>query len=278
MATIDYFANQVREAAPRDAARWAAAANGGNDASDTSPRSGAVTGDGLTYTFPTPGTYQGEVDFTKYWFSNRLDFMDSNFLNPPVFSGNGGAITSGYPLTLTSATREAGSTIYYTLDGSDPRLPGGAVSPAALASLNSTTVVLTNNARVVARNYNTAHHNLTGANNPPLNSFWSGPTAGTFMVGTPPLAITEIMYDPAPDPVGTYDNDQYEFIELKNVGSQPLNLAGIRFTDGIVFTFTATNAVTNLGPASTSCWSGTRRRFGHGIRTSPTSPANTPAL
>ena len=248
MAKIDYFADQAREAAPRDAARWAAAANGGDDSADTSPRSGTVSGDGLTYTFPTPGTYQGEVNFAKYWFSNRLDFMDSNFLNPPVFSANGGAITAGYSLTITAATRESGSTIYFTLDGADPRLPGGAVSPSALASLNTTTITLTNNARVCARNYNAAHHNLTGPNNPPLSSSWSGPTAGTFIVAAAALAITEIMYDPAPPAAGTNDNDQYEFIELKNVGAQPLSLLGISFTDGIYFTFTATNAITNLGP------------------------------
>ena len=36
---------------------------------------------------------------------------------------------------------------------------------------------------------------------------------------------------------------------MKNVGAQPLNLIGISFTNGITFTFTATNAITNLGPA-----------------------------
>lgn len=249
MFQIDYSGNQVREAAPRDAARWAAAANGGDNSSDTSPRSGFVSGDGLTYTFPTPGTYQGELNFTKYWFSNRLDFMDTNFLNPPVFSSNGGAITSGYTLTITTATRESNSTIYYTLDGTDPRLPGGAVSPKAFAALNTAALTLTNNARVMARNWNAAHHNLTGTNNPPLSSSWSGPTAGTFIVSTPSLAITELMYAPAAAASGTNDNDQYEFIELKNVGTRPLDLMGISFTEGIYFTFTATNTITNLAPA-----------------------------
>ena len=248
MFLIDYFGDQVREAAPRDAARWAAAANGGDDSSDTSPRSGTVSGDGLTYTFPTPGTYQGELDFAKYWFSNRLDFVDTNFLNPPAFSSNGGAITSGFTLTVTAATRESNSAIYYTLDGTDPRLPGGAVSPKAYSGLNAVTVTLTNNARIMARNWNAAHRNLTGANNPPINSSWSGSTVGTFIVSTPQLAITEIMYNPPAAPSGTNGNDQYEFIELKNVGSKALNLVGVSFTNGIQFTFTVTNALTNLGP------------------------------
>jgi hypothetical protein len=241
--TIDGLGNQVRAATAREYARWA-----GGGASDTSPRSGFYSGDGFAYTFPTPGTWQGEINFTKYWFSNRVDFMDSQFLNPPVFSSSGGVISPGFTLNITSPTREANSTIYYTLDGTDPRLPGGAVSPKALSSLNTVAITLANNARVCARNYNASHKNLTGANNPPLSSRWSGPTAATFMVSTPALAITEIMYDPARPATGTNDNDSFEFIELKNVGSTTLDLLGFRFTNGITFTFTSTNAITNLGP------------------------------
>ena len=59
--------------------------------------------------------------------------------------------------------------------------------------------------RVFARNYNLAHSNLTGPNNPPLNSYWSGPMVASFVVSTPPLAITEIMYNPPWPASGTND-------------------------------------------------------------------------
>ncbi|MEO8352362.1 MAG: lamin tail domain-containing protein, partial [Chthoniobacteraceae bacterium] len=50
------------------------------------------------------------------------------------------------------------------------------------------------------------------------------------------LRITEINYNPQ-------DGTDYEFIELKNIGSSPLTLTGVRFTEGINFTFpTATLA------------------------------------
>jgi hypothetical protein len=49
------------------------------------------------------------------------------------------------------------------------------------------------------------------------------------------LRVTEIMYNPAE--FGTFDNDEYEFIELKNIGSVPLQLGGIKFTDGISYAF-----------------------------------------
>lgn len=242
-ARIDYFGNQVREATTREYPRWS-----GSGGSDTTPRAGTQCADTLCYTFPTPGTWQGEIDFTKYWFSNRLDFFDSEFLNPPVFSSGGGPIVPGFALTITAPTREANSTIYYTLDGTDPRLPGGGVSASARSNLNTATITLTRNARIVARNYNAAHHNSTGANKPPLSSSWSGPVSATFVVTSPSLAITEIMYNPARPATGTNDNDSYEFIELKNVGTNAANLIGVSFTNGLNFTFTATNAITNLAP------------------------------
>lgn len=63
------------------------------------------------------------------------------------------------------------------------------------------------------------------------------------------LRVTEIMYHPAAPATGTNDADRYEFIELKNVGPDALNLNGVRFTDGIVFNFTG-SAVTGLAPGA----------------------------
>ena len=44
------------------------------------------------------------------------------------------------------------------------------------------------------------------------------------------LRITEIMFNPA-------DDEALEFIELQNTGAIPINLGGLRFSDGIDFTF-----------------------------------------
>jgi len=55
------------------------------------------------------------------------------------------------------------------------------------------------------------------------------------------LRITEIMYHPA----GGTNADDFEFIELKNIGPTTLNLTGVRFTNGIQFNFTG-STVTNL--------------------------------
>ena len=75
--------------------------------------------------------------------------------------------------------------------------------------------------------------------------------AGTNYAGTPSLAqqylrITEIMYHPAPPPPGLVTNaDEFEFIELKNLGPSTLSLLGVRLTNGVDFSFTG-SAVTNL--------------------------------
>ena len=48
----------------------------------------------------------------------------------PVYSQHGGSVSPDTPVTMATDA----NTIYYTLDGSDPRLPGGAPNPNALTS------------------------------------------------------------------------------------------------------------------------------------------------
>lgn len=75
-------------------------------------------------------------------------------------------------------------------------------------------------------------------------------------VGSPSLAqrylrVTELMYNPAPRPAITNDEQQFEYVELKNISTNTtLNLTGVRFTNGINFNFTG-SAVTSLAPGQT---------------------------
>jgi len=63
-------------------------------------------------------------------------------------------------------------------------------------------------------------------------STWSALNEAVYTVGsvTESLRISEILYHPAEDP-------NAEYIELTNVGSQPINLNLVRFTRGIEYTF-----------------------------------------
>ena len=76
---------------------------------------------------------------------------------------------------------------------------------------------------------------------------WSAVEGGLFTVPLVPassqnLRVTELHYHPSDPPSGLTapldDNDSYEFIELRNVGVEPLSLQGVRFTAGISFDFT----------------------------------------
>jgi hypothetical protein len=59
------------------------------------------------------------------------------------------------------------------------------------------------------------------------------------------LRITEIMYAPAAPSSGPYTKEDFEYIELKNVGPTTLDLRGVRLAEGVVFNFTG-SAATNL--------------------------------
>ncbi len=91
-ADIDALVAQVRQEEPREIARWPGF---------TTPRSGTVSISGYSYNFP--GTYQGEVNFLKQWYRDRLQFMDTNLLAKPVFSSNGGSISPGLTLTMNGS-------------------------------------------------------------------------------------------------------------------------------------------------------------------------------
>jgi hypothetical protein len=226
-AIIDRMIGEVSEAQPREQARWGSLA----------PYRG-TNGQGT-------GTFATEVTWLKTWLADRLNFMDTNFLDLPVIGSLGGPVTPGTEVPIIPAAK-AGSSIIYTLDGTDPRLPNGIVSPTAFSNNGPVTVTVQENIRIMARSYNPAHRNLTGPNNPPLNSIWSGPRSVTLFTHTPALRITEMMYHPASPGVGdTNDADNFEFIEVRNTGSTPLNVNRFRLRGGVDFEFP--NAVLAAG-------------------------------
>ncbi|MFC1739678.1 lamin tail domain-containing protein, partial [Planctomycetota bacterium] len=114
-------------------------------------------------------------------------------------------------------------TIYYTLDGTDPRLIGGAVAPGAL--IYSPSLFLNYSTHVKAR----VRDNIS--------SEWCALNEAIFAVGPAAdnLRITEIMYHP--QDTGDPNDPNTEFIELTNIGTESINLNLVSFTDGIDFTF-----------------------------------------
>ncbi len=142
-------------------------------------------------------------------------------LGAPEFAQFGGAVPGGFALMMWQ-TNALGS-VFYTTDGSDPRVHGtGAVDPRAQAYAGP--VPLNAPAVVSARVFDGAQ--------------WSALVSAAFY---PPqdyssLALSEIMYHP-PD-LGATNGDEFEFIELQNTGTNTLDLSGLTFTAGIGFIFT----------------------------------------
>jgi hypothetical protein len=132
----------------------------------------------------------------------------------PSFNQQGGRVAFGFSLTMTAP---AGS-IYYTTDGSDPRVYGvGSLSPSA--RLYSSALSLTNDLVVKARVLNAGT--------------WSALNEAAFTVSGMgvPIRITELMYNP----VG---GDVYQFIELQNIGATPVKMSGFSL-DGVTYVFPA---------------------------------------
>ena len=138
----------------------------------------------------------------------------------PIFSSKGGAVPNGFRLFMTN--NNGGSTLYYTLDGIDPRVRGGGIASSAVAYTAGTPIVI--NYPTIVR----ARVRTTGG-------VWGPITEATFYTGQDfsKLIITEIMYNPVP--IGA---DDFEFFELKNVGTNALVMTGMGFDAGVTFSFT----------------------------------------
>ncbi len=145
-------------------------------------------------------------------------------LSAVTYNTYGGVVPNGFGVQLSKST---GGTIYYTTDGSDPRNFGGSVSGSASAYSSPITVTATTmiKARVLQ------------------SGVWSAmcprefyPT-GYFM----DLAINEIHYNPSnagtPGLPDFVDGDLFEFLEIKNNGSNAVDVSGVELSDGVEYTF-----------------------------------------
>jgi hypothetical protein len=173
-------------------------------------------------------TYAEEVTWMKGWVEGRLTWIDSLHVAPPRLAREGGQIQPGFLLSMSAPE----SPIYYTLDTTDPRLPGGAKAAGALTYGGA--IRIEENTRVTAR-VRTARG-------------WSAPAAATYYITLPPIVVSELMYHP-PQPAGDvpFGNEDFEFIEVFNAGSEPVDLQGMRLTGAVTFDFTS-GSVDVLGP------------------------------
>ena len=185
-----------------------------------------------TYQWPNPqGPPANDVDYTqptyaliisemKKWTYGRYVWIDNQFPKSPLLNLPEGDVVAGATLIMTPPA----GTIYYTLDGTDPRASQAEGAVAAGALTYTSQITLNANARVFARAR--------------VGTAWSPPTIATYVVQRPRLVITEIMYHPLPPGLGSTNIDEdFEYLEFRNVGATPLNVNGYTLDGGVSFTF-----------------------------------------
>jgi hypothetical protein len=189
---------------------------------------------------PRNGSHAAEVTILKDWLQTRVEWIDDQYTAPPEFAVSPGLVSPGATVGFTGG----GGTIYYTTDGTDPRLSGGSVSSSAMSGLPAT---IDSTTLITAR----ARNGRSGL------TIWSAPVKGFFLVG--PLAaasnlvITEVHY--APLPASTPDEliastaaSDFEFLEMMNISpTATIDLTDVHFETGIDFTFTG-SAIRSLAP------------------------------
>ena len=138
LARVNAYTNLLQEAQARDFAKW------GHLGVYVWPNPNGTAG-GWDVDYVTPTTYAGIMGEMKKWVTGRFNWVDKQFIRGPSLSLPAGLIVPGATLTVSAP---AGA-IYYTLDGSDPRLSGGGTNLSA--RLYAGPFTLLNNAGVFAR-------------------------------------------------------------------------------------------------------------------------------
>ena len=213
----------------------------------------------------TKETWETAVESVRSWVTGREDVLLDQLrsineregrpawnwfprVDAPTLSHTGGALPRGTEVTIDSTV----GPLYYTLDGSDPRLIGGGVSPVAVRAEPGDTLTIDANATLNVRSFS--------ANE------WSALESVAFDVGDteplPLLRISEIHYHAAdlqPDEraAGFTDPNDFEFLELVNIGTTSVNLDDVQLAqvevngdvNGVAFDF-ATGSVDSLTPGA----------------------------
>ncbi len=222
---IDAMTDELRDAMVGESARW-----GDEGTSAPTP-------------FTRDDTWLPEVSWLRNDFIGvRTNIVLQQFrdrgLYPdtaaPVFSQHGGEVPQGFTLAMASA----GAIIYYTTDGSDPRLSDDAARYTGPFALGESVLMK-------ARAYRAASNE------------WSALSEATFLVGglasSSNLVVSELNYRPRP-PSGEAElavansRTDFEFIELKNIGNAPIDLTGVSFSQGIGFSFGLETPLRMLAP------------------------------
>ena len=195
-------------------------------------RADQIAASGLTYSL-----WQSEVASMRAWVVDRAQYLDAQFSNTlPTFSPASREFTGSVVMTITPT---AGGSIYYTTDGADPRAWNGGLTPTA--QLYTGALNITERTRVTFRAWNGA---------------WSGKISQDYyqLSELPQLVVSEVNYNPiSPSTIEQFSGftaaNEFEYIEIQNVGSTVVDLTTLALDVGVEFDFSG-GAMTQLQPGS----------------------------
>ena len=160
-------------------------------------------GDSKRSTPLTVVDWQNEVDFVENtFFLDRAETVVAQLIElglandlptPEVSIDSGSSVNAGTSISIVNAST---GSVYYTIDGSDPRAQGGGISANAILLLPGESIVITDNTQLTIR--------ILEDDN------WSAPTEATYTV---------INEEPSEEP-----ESQYYVIPLKNGKSVIIHL------------------------------------------------------
>ena len=207
----------------------------------------------------SPALTFGAIEFNPASSNQAQEYIELRNPNPVAVDISGWRLESGVDFTFAPGT----------VVGANGRIY---VSPSIAAFRTRTTGPRAGQGLLVVGNYSgqlsARGETLT------LRDAAGSVLATNSYAGSPSLAqqflrVTELMYNPSPLAGNTNAADAFEFIELKNIStSLTLDLRGVRFANGVEFSFTGT-AVTSLAAGArvlvVKSLSGFIARYGAGL-------------
>lgn len=246
-ATIDKHAAEIGEAGDRDYDRW----------SNSRYRD-----------------FAGEIAHLKDWLQDRVEWIDSRWQPAPASDAQGNRVPAGSAVNIATGQ----GTVYYMLDGTDPRGDNGVIRADAKTANGSITIAA--DTHLVARSFQSGF----GGRNGYIQSGddWSAPLRITALhepASAANLAITEIHFNPqAADVLGgerNEDNDEFEFLEFTNVGNVAIELEGVQLIEvedangdsqGVKFTFEPQSLAPGESIVVVESVEAFQSRYGTGVR------------
>lgn len=198
------------------------------------------------------GVYMNEITAMKSWLTvGRAPWIDSQMPAAPAADVASGVVAAGTTVTLSG-----NGSIRYRTDGGDPRAAGGGATAGNAVyttplSISSTTVLTARRQSVFAP--------FPSA----VSTTWSAPLRRVYLVDevfaiAGDIVVSEVSYDPAVPTAtelanfpGGLSGGDFEFLELRNVGSRTVNTFEMSFAADAPFSAIKLDPLT-LAPGETA--------------------------